>query len=130
MQIFDASNAGGSFDRQILIVDDVDDVRLLIRIGILKALPGVQIHESESGMNAAAKLARNRFDLVVSDLEMDNGSGFWLHCFMAEFHKEIPLIFFTGIPNQAQRLSHTRKVFSKDDINGLLKEITEVCVVG
>lgn len=130
MQIFNNSKPSGNPDRQILIVDDVDDVRLLIRVGISKILPGVQICESESGMKAAVELARNRFDLVVSDLEMDNGNGFWLHCFMDEYHKETPLIFFTGSPNQAQRLSHTRKVFSKDDMNGLLKEINEVCVAG
>ena len=128
MQVPNTSKPSGNSARHILIVDDADDIRLLIRLGISKMLPEVQVSESESGMKAAAVLAGNKVDLVVSDLEMDNGNGFWLHCFMSQYYEEIPLIFFTGNPSQAQRVSHTRKVFSKDDLNGLLKEITEVRV--
>ena len=126
MQISEISRSQRTSGGKILVVDDVADVRLLIRLGISKILPKAQVHESESGMMASIALIKNEFDLVISDLEMDSGNGFWLHCVMDTQHKKTPLVFFTGNPDKVRRLSHSRRVFSKNNMDGLLKEVARV----
>lgn len=126
METFNQTNSGADPGKRILVVDDMDDARLLIRCGIEKTIPEAQIRESQSGMKAAVELAKHKFDLVVSDLDTMGGSGFWLHCFMAEYHQRTPLVFFTSSPDQLEQLSRSRKVYSKTNMAGLLKEITEV----
>ncbi len=127
MQISKLSRPGNAPGQQILVVDDAGDVRLSVNSEVAKTLPHILIRESESGMKAAVELQKNRFDLVVSELEMNDGNGFWLHCFMAEYHKETPLIFVTSDPEKAQSLSHSRLVFSKGNRSALLQAVTQ-CV--
>jgi len=110
---------------KILVVDDEADIRKLVSLRISKIFPTAQIHESESGITAAFALTKDNFNIVISDVEMVDGDGFWLHCIMEFQYKETPLIFFTGNP-YAIRFPHSRKVFSKDNMNEMLKEIEKV----
>ena len=58
---------------QILVVDD----ERLIRTTLERALPtlGHQVEAADSAAGARAALARKRFDLVVLDLKLGDGSG-------------------------------------------------------
>lgn len=112
--------------KSVLLVDDAADSRWVLRTEILKRLPGVSVVESESGMKAAVELARHKFDLVVSDLDMEDGNGFWLHCFVSEYHTSTPLVFFTGDPEKASQLTTSRKVFDKLKIDSLFDEVKAI----
>lgn len=60
--------------RQILIVDDEADIRTLIRMHLERA--GLQIIEAESGHQAIEQMQQHRFELMILDLMMDDGTGF------------------------------------------------------
>jgi DNA-binding response OmpR family regulator len=59
---------------QILIVDDEQDIRSLIRIHLERA--DMQIFEAESGRQAIERMQEHPFDLMILDLMMDDGNGF------------------------------------------------------
>ncbi len=111
---------------KVLIVDDMEDIRVLLRALLVRRFPEVEIIESSSGMKAGVELAKTHFDLVVSDAEMADGNGLWLHYFMEQYHQQIPLIFFTARPEQLFQLSSVRKIVSKANIDSLLNEIEGV----
>jgi diguanylate cyclase (GGDEF)-like protein len=62
----------------VLIVDDSESVRRLVR-ETLSAMPGVlAIEEAEDGLEGLAALARKEFDLVITDVTMPRLDGFKL----------------------------------------------------
>ena len=80
---------------RILIVDDNEDMRLLVRMKLEKKFEA-QWLEAPSGNSSAAILKSNPISLVISDVEMPFGSGLWLHDFMLANQPITPLIFFTA----------------------------------
>ena len=109
--------------KRILIVDDVDDIRLMLRFTISKVFPQAQITEAPSGMVATVELVKSHYDLVVSDVDMPNGDGIWLHFFMEQYHSNTPLVFFACSPEQIPPAARSRKAFAKTDADGLLSEL-------
>src|SRR6266542_2422110 len=59
--------------RTILIVDDFDDTRLLLRTWLQKK--GFRVVEAENGNRAIAATERNRPDLIIMDVEMPELDG-------------------------------------------------------
>jgi|GEM_PF-3166837 len=109
--------------KRILIVDDVEDIRLMLRLKIANTFPQMQIVEAASGMMASVELAKSSFDLVISDMNMANGDGLWLHFFIEQCHADTPLVFFVCSPERIPSAVGTRKVFAKTEANGLLNEL-------
>ena len=62
---------------KFLIVDDFSTMRRIVR-GLLKELGCNNADEAEDGQVALAMLKNNRFDFVVSDINMPNMNGFQL----------------------------------------------------
>jgi two-component system, chemotaxis family, chemotaxis protein CheY len=60
-----------------LIVDDFATMRRIVR-GLLKEMGCHQLAEAEDGAVALAMLRQQRFDFVVSDINMPNMNGFEL----------------------------------------------------
>jgi two-component system chemotaxis response regulator CheY len=60
-----------------LIVDDFGTMRRIVR-GLLKEMGCQQLAEAEDGAVALAMLRQQRFDFVVSDINMPNMNGFEL----------------------------------------------------
>lgn len=109
--------------KRILIVDDVEDIRLMLRFTIARTFPQAQMTEAVSGMMASIELARSSYDLVISDVNMPDGDGLWLHFFMEQFHAGTPLVFFACSPERMPPAARSRKAFAKTDLDGLLKEL-------
>lgn len=80
---------------RILIVDDCEDMRLLVRMKLEERFEA-QYLEAESGRDSATLLKSVSISLVISDLEMPFGSGLWLHDFMRTNQSATPLILFTA----------------------------------
>jgi CheY-like chemotaxis protein len=59
--------------RNILIVDDFDDTRLLLRTWLEKK--GYRVVEAENGNEAVAKAEGGGFDLIIMDVEMPELDG-------------------------------------------------------
>lgn len=57
----------------ILVVDDFDDTRLLLRTWLEKK--GFHVVEAENGIQAVNVAERNRPDLIIMDLEMPELDG-------------------------------------------------------
>ena len=64
-------------DLRFLIVDDFSTMRRIVR-GLLKEMGCNNADEAEDGQVALAMLKNNRFDFVVSDINMPNMNGFQL----------------------------------------------------
>ncbi len=80
---------------RVLIVDDCEDMRLLVRMKLEERFEA-QYLEAESGRDSATLLKSVSITLVISDLEMPFGSGLWLHDFMRTNQSATPLILFTA----------------------------------
>jgi two-component system chemotaxis response regulator CheY len=64
-------------DLKFLIVDDFSTMRRIIR-GLLKEMGCNNAEEAEDGVNALTILKQQKFDFVVSDINMPNMNGFEL----------------------------------------------------
>lgn len=62
-------------DMKFLIVDDFSTMRRIVR-GLLKEIGYNNAEEAEDGAVALAMLKNQRFDFVVSDINMPNMNGF------------------------------------------------------
>ena len=67
------SNHSQDRPRTILIVDDFDDTRLLLRTWLQKK--GFHVVEAENGNRAVAAAERVRPDLIIMDVEMPELDG-------------------------------------------------------
>ena len=64
-----------STDMKFLIVDDFSTMRRIVR-GLLKEMGCANADEAEDGAVALAMLKAQKFDFVVSDINMPNMNGF------------------------------------------------------
>ena len=62
-------------DLKFLIVDDFSTMRRIVR-GLLKEMGCVNAEEAEDGAVALSMLKAQKFDFVVSDINMPNMNGF------------------------------------------------------
>jgi two-component system, chemotaxis family, chemotaxis protein CheY len=58
-----------------LVVDDFSTMRRIVR-GLLKEMGLNNVEEAEDGAVALSKLRNQRFDFVISDINMPNMNGF------------------------------------------------------
>jgi two-component system chemotaxis response regulator CheY len=81
---------------QILVVDDSSVMRSLL-VSTLDGLDDVQVTETGSGFEALRLLARKKFDLVITDINMPDINGLELVSFVKRHpvHRSIPLIIVT-----------------------------------
>jgi two-component system chemotaxis response regulator CheY len=62
-------------DLKFLVVDDFSTMRRIVR-GLLKEMGCLNVEEAEDGAMALQMLKNNRYDFVVSDINMPNMNGF------------------------------------------------------
>ena len=81
----------------VLIVDDQESMRWIL-IGHLKTLGVSRVTQADSATSAIALLKDRKYDLVLSDYNMDNGSGLdLLKSVRANpLTKKLPFIMITG----------------------------------
>lgn len=74
--------------RTVLIVDDDEAVRGAV--GAFLSKVGYEVKEAWSGRSALAQLTSGRLpELVLTDLKMSDGSGYW---FLEEMRREFPVL--------------------------------------
>lgn len=86
---------------KILIVEDSITIRSMLRSIVESA--GYEVTTAVDGKDAFGKLKNERFDVVVSDIEMPNMNGFELTRNIKEHpeYNEIPVILVTALESQS-----------------------------
>lgn len=115
----------------ILIVDDDSDTRLLT--GKVLENRGYSVTLAEDGIGALLILGKRSFDLIISDVNMPNLDGFKLLEVMNQKGLQIPVLFLTGLSNQADELKgldlgavdYLTKPFEKDILAARVKRVIE-----
>lgn len=119
----------------VLIVDDSYDLRILLREMLGREFKACWL-EADSGLASTELLQTQPISLVISDLNMPNGSGLWLHQFMVNQKILIPMILFTAEkfdsagrpkPNSDEIL---KAVVSKFELNHLIQEMKQLGFTG
>lgn len=81
---------------RILVVDDDEDLRGVI-VRMIEKLDQVHIITAHSG-NEAIRIveAQGTFDMIVSDINMHDGSGIDLQHYLVKSNTKAILLFYTG----------------------------------
>lgn len=80
--------------QRILVVEDDLAYGGALRSVLSKA--GYETESANSGQSAASMLALNRYDAVLSDIEMPGGTGLQLISSMKQLSNQIPVVLMTG----------------------------------
>ena len=81
-------------EKRILLVDD--EAFILDTYSSLLKETGYSVFTASSGRIALEVLPQQSFDLVITDLAMEDGDGFTLIDELQETSPHIPIIVFTG----------------------------------
>ena len=87
------------FSRKILIIDDEKKLRNLLSRII--RLEGYEVVESDGCTDAVAKLKSQKFDLIVCDVKLVDGSGIELTQTIKQLYPQIEIILLTAYGNIA-----------------------------
>jgi putative nucleotidyltransferase with HDIG domain len=99
--------AGQPRTQRILIVDDEAHVRLMI--GATLERQGYETQSAASGREALQLLDLNAFDLVLTDIVMQDGNGFaLLECVHAQ-HPNLPVVMVTAIHDISVAIDSMRR---------------------
>ncbi len=87
-----------------LVVEDSPMMRQLL-VFALARIKGLKVTEAEDGVDGLRKLAAERFDLVITDINMPIMDGLKLvkRIRSAEVHKDTPIIVITTEGSQEDR---------------------------
>jgi two-component system, OmpR family, phosphate regulon response regulator PhoB len=96
--------AGGIAQPRILVVDDEDLVRLVI--ATMLRVAGFDVDEARDGLEALARLAERRADLVLTDLNMPrcNGEELCRAVRRQPATAAVPVLLMTGGPIEEARM--------------------------
>jgi len=122
--------------RRILIVEDSGTMRSMIASTLEDLGFPVKIVEAENGFEALRLLPRQRFDLVVTDINMPDINGLELVSFLKgnEVYRQIPLVIVSTESSERDREKGLRlgadaylvKPFASEDlrqvVSGLLSD--------
>ena len=85
-----------------MLVDD-DKITQRIASHILKS-GGYDVVVAKDGLDALMEISKQPFDLIISDVEMPNLTGFQLLEFLNERNYEIPVVFLTTHTNRESEM--------------------------
>jgi two-component system chemotaxis response regulator CheY len=90
--------------QRVLIIDDSSATRAYIRAA-LEEMTDMQVSEAASGFDALRVLPRERFDLLVVDINMPNINGLELISFIrrSETHRDTPLLIISTEASERDR---------------------------
>ena len=118
-------------DKKILVVEDSRITRELI-VSAIEDVGDFEIVEAGNGFEALKLLPRNRFCLILTDINMPDINGLELVKFIRsnEFYKEIPLIIISTEGSKRDREKgvalgangYLVKPFEPEDLQELVKK--------
>jgi two-component system chemotaxis response regulator CheY len=84
------------YTAKVLVVDDSPTMRQFIILA-LQQLPGLQIHEAGDGIDALKQLSSERYDLLLTDINMPIMDGLKLVGLIRNdtHYKKLPIVVIT-----------------------------------
>ena len=117
---------------RVLVVEDSSAMRAFVRAA-LEGEAGAEVSEAESGFEALRLLPRERFDLVIVDINMPDINGLELVSFMrrSDAHRETPLIIISTEASERDRErglslgadAFLSKPFSSDELSATVARV-------
>jgi DNA-binding response OmpR family regulator len=103
--------------KRILVIDDDSMIRQLCKAYF--TAKGHTVEVSENGKKGMARFSKEDFDLVITDLMMDNGHGFEVIDFIKLTDKgaRTPVILLSADKDQADLESYERRRFQDDTLS-------------
>ena len=95
-------------EKRILVVDDEREIRTILQQAISK-YGGLQVETAESGEEALAKIRKNKFDLVLTDMKMPKMDGLQLVNEISKIDPEMVTILMSGQGTVESALEAMRK---------------------
>ncbi len=115
-------------DKRILVVDDEDIIRDTVRDVLTNV--GCSVVTASDGIEAARLVQENRFDLVLSDIQMPGKNGYEVFAAAKQANPDTPVILTTGFgydPNhsivRARREGLSSVLFKPFKVDQLIAEI-------
>ncbi|ATW86884.1 response regulator receiver domain-containing protein [Halohasta litchfieldiae] len=96
VQLDPPTDASEAAERRVLIVDDDPDITDLIETYLQSVHDGLSVMTAGSVDEAISVLSDQRFDCIVSDLQMPAASGLDLLKTVRKADSKIPFLLFTG----------------------------------
>lgn len=82
--------------KRVLIVEDDRSVREFVAAALVSSMLGLEVEVAENGARAADLLARHRFDVVITDLNMPEMDGAELADLIRDRYPEIRVVLMSG----------------------------------
>ncbi|MES2803506.1 MAG: response regulator [Bdellovibrionota bacterium] len=110
---------------RILLVDDDNEIRFALA-RVFQTKHKYTVIEACSGIEAIATItSQDKFALIISDYQMDNGNGQTIVDFLKNQQVDVPFIFFSGSQEvkAAEIANPILKCFAKSEIFHLIEYV-------
>lgn len=116
---------------KILIVDDMEMNRQVLTLLLEMELKGnYEIHYAENALEATRKIELHDYRLILSDLDMPSGDGYYLLRYMKANNNPTPVVIITGsfevVDNELLKNSK-RVIYRIKDLASELREVVKEC---
>ena len=122
---------------RVLIIDDSSATRAYVRAA-LEDMADMQVTEAASGFDALRILPRERFDLLLVDINMPNINGLELISFIrrSETHRDTPLLIISTEASERDRAraltlganGYLAKPFTAEALEAAVKSVQKQAV--
>jgi two-component system chemotaxis response regulator CheY len=89
--------------KKVLVVDDSAPMRMLIAMTLRRSLAGLSVTEAYNGLDAMEKLRDQKFDLVLTDMNMPGMDGAQLIRSIRGSMEHIPIAVITTMGEDKDR---------------------------
>ncbi|OGF61461.1 MAG: two-component system response regulator [Candidatus Fischerbacteria bacterium RBG_13_37_8] len=120
---------------KILVVEDSSIMRGYVASSLKMHFPEIESVEVDSGFEALKALPRNRFDVIITDINMPDINGLELISFIKKHpqYKDIPVIIISTEKSNEDRqkglalgvFAYISKPFTPEELSSTIKKAIE-----
>ena len=113
---------------KILIIEDEDAIRRVLKKVLLDENPGFIINEAVDGVDAIDKIKNSLYDLIICDIKMPKKDGIEVLNFIKKYSEDSNVIMISGHGDlktavQAMRIGAFDYIEKPPDLNNLLTSV-------